>query len=148
MAARHGIAKLSGVATGTSAKTLIQLVAAANHAIKITEIGCSFAGITNTDAPILVELLRQTDAGTMTSLTPKKADDSIADTLDTTAQHTATAEPTGSDVIRDWRVHPQTGLVEQISDMAPIIVGAGDRIGLRVTAGVSVTCASYLCFEE
>lgn len=148
MAGRRGICTLTGVATGTAAKTLIQVVAATNHAVEITEVGVGFHGVNNTHEPILVELLRQTDAGTMSSLTPKAADDSIADTFDTTAQHTATGEPTGGDVLRAWTVHPQTGLVYQVSERAPIIVGAGDRVGLRVTAANSVDSDSYVLFTE
>lgn len=148
MAARHGIAKIVGVATGTAVKTLLQLVAAANHAIEITEISISFHGVNNTHEPITVELLRQTTAGTMSSLTLVKADDSNGDTFDTTAQHTATVEPTGGDVVRTYAVHPQTGAVIPITDRAPIIVGAGDRIGLRVTAANDVNADAYVCFSE
>jgi len=148
MATRNGLGRISGVATGTSAKTMIQLIAAANHAIKITEFGVSFNGVNNTHEPILVDLLRQTTAGTMSSLTLVKADDSGGDTLDTTAQHTATAEPTGSDVLRSLYVHPQTGAVVPVTDDAPIIVGAGDRLGLRVTAANDVSCAAHIAFEE
>jgi len=148
MSARNGVATKSDVATGTAVKTLLQVVAAANHAIKITEYGISFNGVNNTHEPILVELLRQTTAGTMSALTPVKADDSGADTFDTTAQHTATAEPTGGDVIRSHYVHPQTGLVVPVGDEAPIVVGAGDRVGLRVTAANDVKAAPHICFEE
>ncbi len=148
MALRQGIAKLAGVATGTSAKTLIQLVAAANHAIQVVECGIGFHGVNNTHEPILVELLRQTDAGTMSALTLVKGDDSNGDTLDTTAQHTATAEPSAGDILRAWTVHPQTGLVYQAHDLAPIVVGAGDRLGLRVTAANNVNADAYLVFVE
>lgn len=147
MACRHGIAKITGVSTGTAAKTMIQLVAAANHAIEIIEVSVGFHGTNNTHEPILVELLRQTDAGTMSVLTPAKGDDSVGDTLDTSAQHTATSEPTGSDVLGVWTVHPQTGLVYQPPPGA-IIVGAGDRAGLRVTAANSVSCDCYIRFVE
>ena len=148
MASRFGIAEANGVATGTSAKTLLQLIAAANHAIKVIELSIGFHGTNNTHEPILVQLIRQTDAGTMSALTLRKADDSVSDSLDTTAQHTATAEPTSGDIVRSWTVHPQTGLTIQAHDLAPIIVGAGDRIGLVVTAANSVNADAYLCFEE
>lgn len=148
MAGRIGVALQKAITTGTSAKTLIQLVAATNHAIKVIEVGCSFHGTSNTAEPILVELIRQTDAGTMTPLTPVVGDGGIGDTLDTTANHTASAEPTGSTSVRAWTVHPQTGLIWSPHDLAGITVAAGARIGLRVTAAASTTADAYISFEE
>lgn len=148
MAGRMGIARLSDVTTGTAVKTMVQVIAAANHAIEIVEVGISFNGVNNTHEPILVELLRQTDAGTSTALTPIKADDSGGDTLDTLARHTATGEPTSGDILRSWRIHPQTGMVYQLHDRAPIVVGAADRVGLRVTAANACDADTYICFVE
>lgn len=148
MSRRTGIAQLTGVATGTSAKTLIQLIAAANHAIEICEVSIGFHGTNNAHEPIKVELVRQTDAGTMSSLTPLKNDDSVGDTLDTTAQHTATVEPTTTDVLRAWTVHPQTGLVVLFPEDTRPVIGAGDRVGLRVTAPNDVSSDSCLVFNE
>lgn len=148
MAGMIAIARSNGIATGTSLKTLLQIVAATNHGLKILEIGIGFHGTSNTAEPILVNLYRQTTAGTMTSLTLVKQDDSNGDTIDATAQHTATAEPTAGDILREWTVHPQTGLVYQVPELAPIKVGAGDRVGLTVTAGASVNADCYIVFEE
>ena len=148
MARRIGIATISDVLTGTAAKTMIQLVAAANHSVALTELKCSFAGVNNTHEPIEVRLVRQTTAGTMTALTLVKADDSGGDTLDTTAQHTATAEPTGGDVVWCLRVHPQNYVIWQAPPGQEIIIGAGDRLGLVVTAANDVKCSASLTFEE
>ena len=148
MSERRGVALQSGVATGTSAKTLLQLLAAANHAIKIVEVGIGFHGTNNTHEPIKVELIRQTTAGTSSLLTIQKADDSVNDSFDTSAVHTCTAEPSGTIVLRAWAIHPQTGLVWQAHDEAPVIVGSSDRIGLRVTAGNDINADAYMCFEE
>jgi len=148
MAGRRGVALQKDMATGTDLKTLLQLIAAANHAVDIIEVGISFHGENNTHEPITVDLLRQSTAGTMSALTPVKADDSQGDTLDTTAQHTATVEPTPGEVLRVWAVHPQTGFVWQRHDLAEIRLGAGDRVGLRVHAAVTVKADAYICFEE
>ena len=119
MAGRRFIIRITGVSLGGAArKTALQLVAAANHAVKIIEIGFGFRGVNGSDGPVLCELLRQTDAGTMSSLTPALLDDSIGDTLDTTAQHTATAEPSSGAALQCWSHHPQ----------APSKVIAGDEL--------------------
>src|SRR6187200_1914628 len=89
----------TGVVTGTAAKTLLQLVAAANHRFVVKEIAVSFAGTSATDPPVLIEVLRQTTAGTMTALSPVKANDADEETLQTTAQHTAIVEPTAGDIL-------------------------------------------------
>ena len=147
MAGRKGTLTKSAISVADAATdTLLQIVAAANHAVRITRWHLSAEGVVNTDDPVLVELLRQTDAGTATALTPKKLDDSIADTLDTTGQHTATVEPTAGDILRSRYVHPQSGI--DVPD--DIIVGVGDRVGLRVTnaTGVALKFTAEIEFEE
>ena len=148
MARFHGRATRAGISTGTSAKTLIQLVAPSNHRVALTGWKIGFHGTNNTHEPIKVDVLRQTTAGTMTSLTPVKADDSLAETLQTTAQHTATAEPTAGDVLDTMTVHPQTSYTEVVGSLNEILIGGGDRVGLRVTAGNDVNADVTLMFEE
>lgn len=136
-----GFSAVTGeVATGSgSAKTLIQVVAASNHALEIDKIEISFDGTSSTAEPIKVDILRQTTAGTMSSLTPVKypADD-YDETLQVTAQHTATVEPTAGDIIDSFEVHPQLGKETIYAYAEKIKVGGGDRLGVRVTAGASV----------
>lgn len=136
------------VTTGTSAKTLLQLVAASNHAVKIDEISISFNGTSNTAEPIKVDVLRQTTAGTMSSLTLVKDPDDWDETIQTTAQHTATAEPTASDVLLSEHVHPQQGYTWQAPFGREIKIGGGDRLGVRVTAPASVSAIVRVSGEE
>lgn len=147
MAAFVGVARQGEIATGTAAKTLIQIVAAANHRVKILGFHISFDGTSTTPAPIAVRLLRQTTAGTMTSLTPVKWDDSIGETLQTTAQHTATAEPTAGDVLFSANIQQSGYEVIYPFGQEPI-VGGGDRVGLEVTAGADVNAFAWIRFEE
>jgi len=120
--------------SAATAKTVIQVVAAANHGVKIASWSVFFEGVAPTNESVAVRLLRQTTSGTMTSLTLRKNDDSNGDTIDTTAQHTATAEPSAGDVLKQIRVHPQTGYEEQLPFGQEYVVGAGDRIGIECTA--------------
>lgn len=148
MAGVNGVAQTAEIATGTSRKTLLQLVAAANHRMMVKEFSISFDGTSNTAAPIEVELLRQSDAGTMSSLTLHKWDADDDETLQTTAQHTATAEPTGTDCIMSEQVHPQGGYTWQAPFGGEIIINGGDRLGLAVTAGADVNAIVRMVFEE
>jgi len=141
-------AQTAEVTTGTAKKTLLQLVAAANHRVKVKEISVSFKGVSNTDAPILVQVLRQTTAGTMSALTLAKMNESDAETLQTTGQHTATVEPTGTSEVMGEEVHPQGGYTWQAPFGGELIIQGGDRLGVAVTAGVSVSGKARIIFEE
>jgi hypothetical protein len=132
------------IATGTALKTLLQIVAAANHAVLIKELAISFKGTSNTAAPILVTVMRQTTAGTMSALTLVKDPDDSDETLQTTA----TAEPTAGDVLVRELVHPQTGFLWQAPFGQFIKIGGGDRIGIAVTAGADVNSVCRVVGEE
>lgn len=149
MAAFLGSAVTAEVAlSAATAKTVLQLVAASNHRAKVLGWSVSFDGVSTTDAPVVVELERQTTAGTMTSLTPKKLDDSLAETLQTTAQHTATVEPTSGDLLDSMNVHPQGGYQVMYPLGQEPIVGGGDRVGIVCTAPAAVNVIAKILFEE
>lgn len=149
MSAFIGVAQTAEVAlAAATAKTVLQLVAPANHRVKVIRWGVFFDGTSATAEPVQVRVLRQTTAGTMSSLTPVKLDDSIAETLQTTAQHTATAEPTAGDVLDIAEIHPQQGYDAILPPGMEIIIGGGDRLGIEVTAAAIVNCRAKFWFEE
>ena len=129
-------------------ETVLQLVAAANHRVKLKEWGVFFDGVSVTAEPVLVEIVRQSSDGTSSALTPVKVDDSLPETLQTTARDKFSgAEPTSGDVLDAIQVHPQQGWKEVDSDYI-YIVGGGDRIAIRVTAPAAVNCKASMKFEE
>ena len=137
------------IATGTSAKTLLQVVAASNHRVRIKEWSIAFEGVSNTAAPIQVRVLKQTTAGTMSALTPVKWNDNDDETLQTTAQHTSTSEPTASDVKQIELVHPQSGYTWQPpSSEEDLIIPGGQRMGWEVTAAADVDAVVRVIAEE
>lgn len=148
MAGVFGCATQGAIASGTSAKTLMQLVAASNHRTLIKGWGLSFDGATSDATPVKVELLRQSTAGTMTSLTVVKENDSDDETLQTTAQHTATAEPTAGDIIETHYVHPQGGSFDVFYPHPGQAIKGGGRMGVRVTAAATVNVSAWMRFEE
>jgi len=87
--------------------------------------------------------MRQSTAGTMSALTPSKYNDSDDETLQTTAQHTASAEPTSGDILETQLIHPQGRGV-----FGPFTVKGGGRLGVVVTASVSVDCVVSAQIEE
>lgn len=137
-------ANTAQISSGTSAKTILQIVAAANQRILIRSIGVSFEGINRDAAPVQVVVVRQSDAGAMSSLTLVKDTDSDDETIQTTAQHTATAEPSSGDVLQRVLVHPRGGRV----DLGPFRCKGDGRLGVVVTAGESVDCVVSAVIEE
>jgi hypothetical protein len=147
MARIRCVAQTAEVATGTSAKTLLQIVAPANQRLAVKGYAISFDGVAGDAAPIIVDVLRQSTAGTMSSLTP--ANDGVgSETIQSTAQHTATAEPTAGAILRSDNIHPQTGVEFRYAFDEEILVAGGGRLGLRVTAGANVNALSRFLYEE
>jgi len=145
----RAVALIGPVASGTSTLTLLQLLAGTNRELRITEVGISFQGTDNLAEPVQVELLRQSTAGTASSLTVVKGDGSDSNTIDATAQQTFTAEPTAGAILRQWLVHPQSGLIYQPQDKDKLTVPGGARIGLRVvTPDADTPVTAYIEFEE
>lgn len=151
MSAFIGVAQNAEQALAVSeTETLIQIVAAANHRVKVLAWGIFFDGTTVTNEPIQVELVRQSTAGTSSANTPVKWDDSIAETLLTTARDQFTIEPTTGDILDVKEVHPQSGYEVIYPLGQEPICGGGDRVGVRAItpSGVSPNARAYIRFDE
>ena len=149
MAAFQGQAVTAEIAlTAATAKTVLQITAPTNHRGKILSWGVYFDGTSSSAEPVQVRLLRQTTAGTMSALTPTKADNSLSETLLFTAQHTATAEPTAGDLLEAKEVHPQGGYEKIYSAGQEKIIGGGGRVGIECTAPAGVNVRAEIHFEE
>src|SRR5687768_7050449 len=92
-------------------ETLLQVVAPAATKLRVVAWGISLAGVTASEVPGDVELLRQTTAGTASAYTPKKLDESDP-ACAATAQVTFTAEPTAGDILHPIQLTPNGGLFE------------------------------------
>lgn len=139
-----------------TAKTVLQIIAASTTKVKVGGIGeslkrfieVSFDGVSATDQPVLVKILRQTTAigGTPTTVTPVKHINGTDGTVQTTAKTYggSPTEPTGSDVYWAGYLHPQgrhvipwTGVIEQ-----------SDRLGIVCTAPAAVNVTVTVPCEE
>lgn len=150
MAGNRFKVKISPTATGTSALTLLQLIAASNHKVLVDYISIAFAGISNTAAPIQVDILKQTTAGTGSGTTNSTIvkDGDWDETVQTTRLDTFSGEPTASDVLYTLYVHPQGGLEITLPRGKEIQIPGGGRLGVRVTAGASVNAIVTIGGEE
>lgn len=141
------------VPTGTAAKTILLITAAANHRVLIKGFNIAFQGVTNTDAPILVRLAHYSDDGTDgVTNTPIKVNTSDSESIEATALQgpsgTWTVEPTISETFWRTYIHPQQSHREWFPFGEEIVVPGGESFGIAVTAGVSVNCVACLDAEE
>lgn len=131
-----------------TAMTVVQVVAAANHRVLMHGFELTFNSTDSTKAPQLVQVLVQTTAGTMTALTLAKRNSSDSETLQTTARHTSTADPTDSTVLKNYMVSPLGGIVQSFRFDSPIPIVGGTRLGIKVTPTANCTCAVSVDLEE
>lgn len=134
--------------TGGATITALQIIAAANHRTLLKGFSIMFKGTTATDTPVKVRILRQTTAGTMSAATPVKNDAGDDETLQTTATHTATVEPTAGDVLQMLEVHPQAGFILFYPAGSEIIIKGGTRLGFEVTPAQNQTVSITAIVEE
>ena len=146
MAGIKCVANPGEITSGVAAKTILQITAPTNQRLLIKKWGVFCKGIASTDSPIKVRLLRQTTAGTMTAHTPI-ALGLLTETIQTTAEHTASAEPTAGSVLAQREVHPQSGYYEIFPFGEEIIVPGAGRLGIEVTATVSISVIPEIVFE-
>ena len=149
MAGTHWVAPSAPETIGTGTETRVQVIAAANHRLTVTEWSISFKGIVATDLPIEVQLLRQSTGGTASGLTPLNSS-SNGDTLDVTAQETFTAEPTPGDILDRVFIHPQAGYTYAVVRDVQIQVPPAGRLGVRTinSGGVDTTAITTIKGEE
>lgn len=133
-------------ASGTAAKTFVQLLAAANKPIRILGIGVGGQGQSVTGKPVQIDLCTQTTAGTMDAATVANLDGTRTHTFQTTATVDADAEPTTTTVLDRMTLHNMASA--RVDFFNPIIVAGGARIGLVITSDTDYTFAGYIKFEE
>ena len=150
MAGVIGVVQTAEIASGTSKKTVLQILAGSNQRVKLREVSISFKGTSGSQAPILVQVLRQTSAGAGgDAQTPLRMNESDDVTLRTTALvNIDGSEPTGTDELLSEEVHPQGGYSWQAPWGGEIIIKSSNRVGVAVTAGASTTCVARFIFEE
>lgn len=129
---RFNAVKVAEELVASTTETIVQVVAATNHPLTILGWSISFAGGEPGDDMIRCELLRQTTAGTSSALTVVKVDETNGTTVDATALHDFTAEPTPGDILDPQNVHTLGGFYIYVPWPGIATVGAGNRAGVRV----------------
>ena len=148
MAGILGFVQTAEVAlTAATARTVLQLVAPANHRVKVLGWGVFFDGVNTAAEPVQVRLLRQTTAGTMSGQTPVSIVP-ITETIQTAGQYLATIEPTAGDAMDVVECHPQQGYEVKFPMGQEIVIGGAGRLGIECTAPAGVNVRAKMYFEE
>lgn len=132
--------------TAATAKTVLQIATPANLRARVTEISVGFDGVTASNPAVLVELVRQTTAGTATAQTPAPIDPAAPASLVSSLRN-HTAEPGSGTVIKSWRLTPVGGLlvIPFYGDEQPV-VGISSWLGIRCTASAVVNVNANINF--
>lgn len=142
------IAVSSEPLASSAVETVVQLATSASKSARLVRWSVSFTGTSPTDAPVRVDLLRQTSAGTSSAYTPKRLDPSSDASL-ATGLTAFTAEPVSGDVLETYQVTPYAGLLvmQYAPDERPVVL-ASQRLGVRCLAAAAVNVSAYFVFEE
>lgn len=134
----------------TNPHTVLQVLAPANHRVKLKKFSLGFRGTTVTNAPLTVQLVKQSTAGAGgSSVTPRNVN-AVAETVQSTAISGPTTEPTLTEVWESWTIHPQLNGGFQLPMCEEYIVPGSGRVALRVIdpGGNGNTCHATMVFEE
>lgn len=131
-----------------TAKTVLQIATPATTRAKIKQLDISFDGVAGSAVPVLIELLMQTTAGTMTAVTPVAVDRAAPASLVTAARN-ATAEPTAGAVLWAQTVTPAgSTLIFPWPLGDEFKLNVSQFLGVRMTAPAAVNACVTLKHEE
>lgn len=116
-----------------TAKTVLEVTAAANHRALLNEVSFMFDGTAVGNEPVFIEEIAITTTGTGTAGTVQKRGD-FGETIQTSFKYNMSAEPTGITVLKRYNIHPQAGAIIPLPITRPIPIPGGDLWGLRMTA--------------
>lgn len=131
--------------------TVVQVTAPTNQQVRIDKVTLGFRGTTVTNSPIVVEMVRQTTAGSGGSSRTMQKLNQASETIQSTGLSGPSTEPTLSgEPMESWTIHPQLngGFVLPLS--REYIISGGGRVGIRIIDPQSNGCTvngSLICEE-
>lgn len=134
--------------TGTVERTVLQLEADSDQRPKVLFLSVSFDGAASA-VPVLVEVQRQSTAGTMSGLTARPVDSAAPAATTSVSEASTGTLPTSGVTLYRWYVTPNGGLfaLNFAPGEEPVIPASG-RLGINMTAPSDVNTIVSLTFEE
>jgi hypothetical protein len=134
----------------TTPKTILAWITGATRRARVLTMMLTGSSVTQSDAPVLIEVVRFATDGTGTSITPQAVDSANPAAI-ATAKRTYTVEPGTPTVVDSWRVSPigNTVIWELPRDVL-ISMDVSKVMGLRATlvAGTQSNFAASMTVEE
>lgn len=151
--ARLGFEVDSGIVTwASSAKTAFTITAPANQRVVFKGIQGFGQGVSNTDAPLQVEIMTYASisGGAAGSVTSSKKQNELSETIQSTIAGNYSAEPayTTAVTVKTLTVHPQLGLAIFWPLGDEIVVKGGTGIAVRITSPNGDKMAFSIELEE
>lgn len=141
-------ASISGATlVASTEKTLVQVKASSAARCRVVAFAVSFEGIAATDEPVLVQVRRQSTAGTGGGSHTAAPHDAAAPAFAGTCLTGiwATTEPTNGVVLATAYVHPQSGWHVILDE--PFVLAADGRLAITATADDGVDAAAFLIID-
>lgn len=137
------------VAIQTSARTMLEVIAATSRPLTLKQVGVHFNG-SAAAAGIFCELCLITATGTGTAITMRASDQSGLPTISATGKYNDTVEPTVSFVFLPFYVPPSSGdrFIFPLGD--EFVAPPASGFGLRVTGAASnvPSCSPWFLLNE
>lgn len=131
----------------STAKTVMQVIAPANQRLRVRKISFAFDTLPTGSVAVLVRLLFQGTAGTVTSVTTAKVS-AGSETIQGTASYNATAEPSLTSVLDTFSIKPQLGVDISIPMDSTIEIPGGARLGIECTCSAAASFRAKVQWEE
>jgi len=134
--------------TAATTKTVLSVLGTAGTTISLKRVRVSFASVTASDVPALVEIGITTTLGTVTAFTPVETCGSTLASA-CSAGYNATAEPTYNRIFESTYVPVNNGFVEwwyPLGEEPQCDPSQG--LALRITAPQAQSCYASLLFAE
>ncbi len=136
------------VACTTSLKTVASLTNAANVRLAIRGFSVAFDGVSSTAGSAEVQLVIHSSSGTFSAMTLSKEVRGTTESVGTSGNFNASAEPSISAILRSYNVNPLTGYERAFAQDEEIELAGGDRFGIQVRASSSVNVHAFINAEE
>ena len=148
MKAGYSAATGAAVATGTTPKTILAVIAPAQFGVDLKKIHMGFDGVTASAVPVLVQLWRFTTDGTGTAGTVNQVY-GPAIVAGFTMKYNYTVEPTTMTLVDSWTLTPNGGTLFYdwpLGDTPDCAVSNG--FALRTSAVATVNCRATMWCER
>ena len=136
------------VACTTTVKTVLSVTNQANVRLAVRGFGAAFDGVSSTAGSAVVQLVVHSSSGTFSAMTLSKDLRGTTESIGTSGNFNASAEPSVSAVLRSYEINQMTGYERAFAPDEEIVLAGGERFGIQVIASSGVNGHFFMNLEE